>query len=270
MLVSLTRAHSKDLPTNSLERALLILESVAREKRGLTNKDLSGELGIATSSCSYILERLERNGYLARDPDSGRYSIGLKVVAIARGALRPFDFRKVAEPVLKRVSDQTGLETAAGVLDQGQLMVLLRVSNGKFPRADVDTGSEFPAQSTAMGKVLLAHLPPQELAELIERTGLAPRTDRTIVSKEKLIEELNQVRQRGYATTDEEHELGMRSVGVPISGPWGKIDAALAAIGKVRDIAWGQNLEATVRLLQDAAREISARRRSGSDPRSIY
>lgn len=257
------------MPTNSLERALLILESVAREKRGLTNKDLSAELGIATSSCSYILERLERNGYLARDPASGRYSIGLKVVAIARGALRPFDFRKLAEPVLKRFSDQTGLEAAAGVLDQGQLMVLVRVSNGKFPRADVDTGSEFPAQSTAMGKVLMAHLPAQEVAELIEK-GLTARTSRTIVSKEKLIEELNQVRQRGYATTDEEHEMGMRSVGVPIAGPWGKIDAALAAIGKVKDIAWETNLGETVRLLQEAAREISARRRGLGTSRSIY
>lgn len=257
------------MPTNSLERALLILESVAREKRGLTNKDLSAELGIATSSCSYILERLERNGYLARDPASGRYSIGLKVVAIARGALRPFDFRKLAEPVLKRFSDQTGLEAAAGVLDQGQLMVLVRVSNGKFPRADVDTGSEFPAQSTAMGKVLMAHLPVQEVAELIEK-GLTARTSRTIVSKEKLIEELNQVRQRGYATTDEEHEMGMRSVGVPIAGPWGKIDAALAAIGKVKDIAWETNLGETVRLLQEAAREISARRRGLGTSRSIY
>ncbi len=257
-------------PTNSLERALVILESVARDKRGLTNKDLSAELGIATSSCSYVLERLERNGYLARDPDTGRYSIGLKVVAIARGALRPFDFRKAAEPVLRRLSDQTGLEAAAGVLDQGQLMVLVRVSNGKFPRADVDTGSEFPAHATAMGKVLLAHLPAGEAAELIERSGLRPMTGRTIVSKDRLMEELNLVRQRGYATTDEEHELGMRSVGVPITGPWGKVDAALAAIGKVKDIAWERNLEETLRLLQEAAREIAVRRRSASPPRSIY
>lgn len=239
----------------------MILERVARHRAGLTNKELSDSLGIATSSCSYILERLERNGFLSRDRETGRYSIGLKAVAVARGALRPFDFRKAAEPVLRRVSDQTGLETVAGVLDHGQLMILTRVSNGKFPRADVDTGTEFPAHCTAMGKVLLAGLPVDEVSDLIDKSGLPSRTDKTITSKAKLIKELDSVRERGFAITDEEHELGMRSVGVPIADPWGKMDAALAAIGTVRDLVWEHNLDDTVRLLKDAARDISRLRR---------
>lgn len=240
----------------------MILESVARHSGGLTNKDVSESLGIATSSCSYILDKLERNGFLARDRDTGRYSIGLRAVAVARGALRPFDFRKVAEPVLRRVSNETGLETVAGVLDQGQLMVLTRVSTGKFPRADVDTGTEFPAHSTAMGKVLMAYLPSEEVLNLIEKGGLSARTGKTITSKPKLMEELNLVRDRGYAVTDEEHETGLRSVGVPIADPWGKMDAAVAAIGTLKDLVWDQNLEETVRILKDAAREISRLRRS--------
>lgn len=249
-------------PTNSLERSLLILELVSQDKRGLTNKDLSRALGIATSTCSYILERLERAGFLSRDAASARYSIGLKVISIAQAALRPLEFRKAAEPVLRRFSENTGLEAVIGVLDRGRLMVLHRVSNGKFPRVDVDTGTEFPAHATAMGKILLAHLPAEELSDLIDRGGLPARTPKTITSKDALIEELNNVRERGYAITDEEHLTGMRSVGVPIRDPYGRIDAAVAAVGKVMDLVWEQNLDETVRELRDAAQEIARSRRS--------
>lgn len=262
-----TSDSGKSVPTNSLDRALVILESVAKARRGLTNKDLSTELGIATSSCSYILGRLESHGFLSRDPDTSRYSIGLKAVAIARGALRPLDFRKLADPVLRRLSEHTGLETVIGVLEHGQLMVLNRISNGKFPGADVDMGTEFPPHTTAMGKLLMAHLPSHEVLDMIEKTGLPPSTDKSIGSKEKLLHELDAVREQGYALTDEEHKLGLRSVGVPITDPWGKIDAALAAIGTVKDLVWQRNLNETLRALRDAAREISALRRFG---RSAY
>jgi DNA-binding IclR family transcriptional regulator len=258
------------IPTNSLERALVVLELVAANRRGLTNKDLSSALGIATSTCSYILERLERNGFLLRNLETGRYSIGLKAIAIARGALRPLDFHKAAEPVLRQLSENTGLETVVGMLDQGQLLILSRISNGKFPRADVDTGTEFPPHTTAIGKILLAHLPAEEVSRLIERNGLPARTSRSITSKTKLMDELNAVRERGYSISDEEHEVGLRSVGVPLLDRGGGIDAALAAIGTVDDLVWNQNLQVTVDLLREAAREIAALRRSWTQARSTY
>jgi len=258
------------IPTNSLERALVVLELVAANRRGLTNKDLSSALGIATSTCSYILERLERNCFLLRNLETGRYSIGLKAIAIARGALRPLDFHKAAEPVLRQLSENTGLETVVGMLDQGQLLILSRISNGKFPRADVDTGTEFPPHTTAIGKILLAHLPAEEVSRLIERNGLPARTSRSITSKTKLMDELNAVRERGYSISDEEHEVGLRSVGVPLLDRGGGIDAALAAIGTVDDMVWNQNLQVTVDLLREAAREIAALRRSWTQARSTY
>src|SRR5690348_1467745 len=182
MLNRLARASSRpprsSVPSNSLERALVILERVAEHKNGLTNKDLSASLGIATSSCSYILERLESYGFLSRDGETGRYSIGLKAIAVARGALRPLDFRKAAEPVLRRLSENTGLEMVLGVMDQGRLMILIRISTGKFPRADVDTGTEFPPHTTAVGKVLLAQMSAEDLEGHIERNELVSRASR--------------------------------------------------------------------------------------------
>src|SRR5580658_9400622 len=138
----------KTSPSNSLERALIVLDRIARKPGGLSNKQISEELGIATSSCSYVLSRLEREGYLARNAATGRYEIGLKVLSIAQGALRQMDFRKVAGPVLRQLAADTGLDVVMGVLDQEKLVIVSRVATSEFREVDVDTGTEFPAHAT--------------------------------------------------------------------------------------------------------------------------
>jgi len=243
-------------PSNSLERALAILEKIAATAGGLTNKQISAELGIATSTCSYILGRLEREGYLARTPATGRYEIGLKVLAIARGALRQVNFGKAAESVLQRLSSETGLETLIGVLDQERLMVVTRVPSDQLPAADVDTGTEFPAHAMATGKVLLAHFPVAEVEALVTGKLLIKLTSKTIASTDELFAELAQVRTRGYSISDEEFRLGMRSIAVPIVDSGRSVRAALAAIGSTKQPIW-REMPAVLGALKAAAREIS-------------
>jgi DNA-binding IclR family transcriptional regulator len=247
---------SPPAPSNSLERALTILERIAGRAGGLTNKQISEELKIATSSSSYILNRLEREGYLARSPATGRYEIGLKVLAIARGALRQVNFGRVAESVLQRLSSETGLDALIGVLDQERLMVVSRVPSEEFPEADVDTGTEFPAHAMATGKVLLAHLPLEEVATLVKEKGLVKLTPKTIISPDELFAELDLVRTRGYSISDEEYTLGMRSMAVPIVDSGRAVRAALAAIGSTKQPIW-REMHAVLGTLKAAAREIS-------------
>jgi len=260
MLLMLTKRPparpSPPAPSNSLERALAILEKIAARPGGLTNKQISEELGIATSTCSYILGRLEREGYLARTAATGRYEIGLKVLAIARGALRQVNFGKVAESVLRRLSSETGLETLIGVLDQERLMVVTRVPSDELPDADVDTGTEFPAHAMSTGKMLLAHLPVEEVEALIAEKGLAKLTSKTISSKDQLFAELAQVRARGYSIAEEEFRLGMRSIAVPIVDSRRAVRSALTATGRTKQPFWPK-LPAVLAALKAAAREIS-------------
>ena len=248
---------TKSSPSNSLERALVVLDRIARKPGGLSNKQISEELGIATSSSSYLLSRLEREGYLLRNTESGRYEIGLKVLAIAQGALRQMDFRKVAGPVLRQLAADTGFDIVMGVLDQERLVIVSRVATNEFREVDVDTGTEFPAHATAIGKVLLAHLPKEELNSLIEKNGLARMTEKTITSVDKLMPELEAVRERGYSTCEEEHTVGLRSVGAPIVDPWGGIPAALAAAGGLQHPLWDKGMPEVAGIVKAAAREIS-------------
>ena len=233
-----------------------VLEMVGRRRGGLTNKEISQELQIATSSSSYILSRLEREGYLERNAVTGRYEIGLKILAIAHGALRQMDFRTVADPVLQGLTSETKLEAVIGVLEQDRLMVVSRVPSGHFPKADVDTGSEFPAHATAIGKVLLAHLPEEQIQSLVEKKSWPKLTSRTITSIQDLLAELERVRRRGYSVSDEEQRLGLRAVGAPIVDCQGAVRAAVAAVGTTKQPIWRET-SAVVELVKAAGHEIS-------------
>jgi IclR family transcriptional regulator, acetate operon repressor len=269
----------KRAATNSLERALLVLEIVERTPGGLRHSDLVQRLSIPGSTCTYITARLERKGYLVRDAETGRFKVGLTTVALAHGALREIGVRSIAEPTLYRLTAETGLSAGVGVLDRGKVLIIDRVEGPNFVREEAemakapprivgmraprsralrDVGRELPAHSTALGKVLLAWLTPQELLAVIAANGLARRTSRTIDSEARLLAEIAEVRRQGFATADEEAYVGVRALSAPIVGAGGEVRAALSVNGNPREAIW-KDLPELVRLVKDAAREISRR-----------
>jgi len=196
--------------TNSLERALALLDAVEKAPGGLRNAEISRRLQIPKSTCSWILTRLERQGYLTCDSDTSRYKIGLKTIVLAHGALRELGFRSWAEPVLYRIARETGLAAGIGVLEGSQVLVVDRVEAPELsgsrrliherPRDQREIGRELPAHSTALGKVLLAYLSRGMLLACLDDLVLAQRTPKTIVSRADLLLELRKIRRRGYAT----------------------------------------------------------------------
>lgn len=265
----MTLSLTNKAPTNSLERALLLLDVIEKTPGGLRNAEISRELGIPRSSCSWILARLERQGYLTRDEDTSRYKIGLKTIALAHGALRDLGFRSCAEPVLYRVASDTGLAAGIGVLESGHVLLVDRVEAPEFggrsvigsrPREQRDIGRELPAHSTALGKVLLAHLPRAELLGYLDERSLARRTPKTIVSRDLLLVELRKIRQRGYAIADEEHDLGLRALSAPIADFTGTVRAAISLNGSPGAAIWREP-RTLVALVTAAAKEISGNAR---------
>ena len=166
------------------------------------------------------------------------------------------DFRVVAEPVLRKLRDDTGLEGIIGVLDQSRVMVINRVASGAFPNADVDTGTQYAAYATAIGKVLLAHIPEEHLLELVGERDLIKFTPKTISSTADLLEELGRVRKSGYAISDEEQIPGVRSVAAPIVDSQRAVRAGVAAVGTTEQLVW-HDAGAVVERVRAMAREIS-------------
>jgi len=268
--------------TNSLERALAILELIEGNPGGLRHAEICRQMRIPKSTCSYIVARLEKHGYLARDAETGRYRIGLSTVTLAHGALREVGLRAIAEPALYRLAGATGLSAGIGVLERGHVLVIDRVEGAEFVRdavhvaeglplrwavrsrryrvrADRDIGRELPVHSSALGKVLLAFLPGPQVLALIAEKGLPRQTRNTITSQARLLRELREVRRLGYATAVEEM-TGIRAIAAPIYGPSNVVTAGVSLNGSPAEPAWA-NPDELADLVKAAAREISRRAR---------
>ena len=256
--------------TNSLERALALLDVVEKTPGGLRNAEISRRLRMPKSTCSWILARLERAGYLICDGDTRRYKIGLKTIALAHGAFRELGFRSCAEPVLYRIASETGLAAGIGVLEGSQVLVVDRLEAPEFsgsrrliderPRDQREIGRELPAHSTALGKVLLAYLSRASLLACLDELVLARRTPRTIVSRSDLLLELRKIRRRGYATADEEHSRGLRAISAPIFDFTGAVPAAISLNGRPSAAIW-RSPRRLIALVTAAAHDISSNAR---------
>lgn len=243
---------------NSLERALVLLDLVARADGGLTNAEISRRMRMAPSTSSYILSRLERESYVRRDKETGRYQIGLRLMELAYGALRTIGHRPIVEPALHRMVEQTRLTALVAIWVRGRAVVVDKVESPESIRLDVDIGRPLHAHSSALGKVLLAQVSPEEFDSFMNQHGLPRRTAKTITSRAKLLEHLAIVRLRGYATANEEEFIGGRAVAAPILDGFGKVCAAVSGAGPSVHPIW-KCPEDAIQCVKAAAREISRR-----------
>ena len=155
---------SKDeSPSVAVERALTMLEAVAQEPEGLSNAEISRKLQIPKSSASYILRTLETQGYLNRDPDSGKYRVGLKILSLSRGALSGIDVREVALPIMRHLVEKTSLTCHLAILDGPEAVYIEKVEPPGFIRMDTWVGRRMRVHATSVGKALVAYIPQERL-----------------------------------------------------------------------------------------------------------
>jgi IclR family transcriptional regulator, KDG regulon repressor len=221
-----------EIAQTSLDRAMAILELASQRPGGLTNAEVHRRLGVATSSCSYVLRRLEDAGYLRRSPATRRYELGLKVLTLAHRALRDIGFRAIAEPVLHGLAKQTGFSGYIGVLQRGAIVIVARIDQPELAEIDFEIGVILPVHATAVGKLLLAHLKPNERRTILATSQLTKKSKNTIDSRERLIQDLDVIRRRGYSTSDGELYPGIRAIAAPISDAAGTVCAGLTLVGR--------------------------------------
>jgi len=242
--------------STAVERTLLILEAVALREAGMSNADLSRKLKIPKSSASYILRTLEQHGYLRRDREDSTYRLGMKVLALSRGALRGVDVREVALPIMRSLVDHIHITTHLAILDHSEAVYVEKVETPSFIKMDTWVGRRMEVHSTAVGKSLLAFLSPKEQEAILRQRGLKRLTPHTITSIPRLMKEFERVRQLGYAIDNEENSLGARCVGAPVFNSAGEVEASIASTGAISTVT----LEAVPRIaeaVKDAARRIS-------------
>lgn len=253
----------KESPSTAVERALAILEALARRGDGMTNSQLSRLLGVPKSSASYILRVMEHRGYLHRDKESGRYSLGLKLLSLSHAVEIGKDLRAVALPVLRQLTARTELTVHLAILDRGEAVYVEKVEGPSFIKMDTWVGRRMQINTTSVGKAQVAYLPAAELEEILQEHGLKARTPKSITTREKFLKELARVRGQGYAVDDEENSLGVRCLAAPVFDRDRHVAGAVGVSGATSQVTRGRVAKIAL-LVKEAAKRIS--QQMGSHP----
>lgn len=225
-----------DSHTGSVARALAVLEFLDTSQRGWNISELSRKLDVPKSTMHLILLTLERLGYVSREPGSRDYTLSVKVCELGRSLMRNVMLPDIALPHLEDLVRQVRLTAHLAILEHDQAIYVQKVDCPGLIKFDTYVGKRTNLHCTAVGKVLLAHSPENKSQHILEREPFARYTRHTITSAVLLRKELIKVRQRGYAVDDEEEELEVRCIAVPVFRPTGEFVAALGVTGTVGQV----------------------------------
>lgn len=209
----------------SFERGLAVIRAFDAEHPALTLSEVARSCDLSRAAARRFLLTLTDLGYVHTD---GRlFRLTPRVLELGYAYLAGFSLPALAEPHLERLVAEVHESSSLCVLDGGDIVYVARVPVGRIMTASITVGTRFPAYATSVGRVLLAHLPGEEIDARLARTPPAALTARTTVSPELLRAELGRVRRQGHAVVDQELEEGLRSVAAPVRDRTGAVVAAV-------------------------------------------
>lgn len=210
----------------SLARGLAVIQAFSQQRRVLTISQVSQRTGIPRAAVRRCLHTLGKLGFVSAE-DGRNFSLRPRILALGHAYLSSTPLANAAQPVLRHISNTLNESSSVAILDGDEILYIARASTSRIMTIDLHVGSRLPAYCTSMGRVLLSHMPGADLDTYLERVKLVQHTPRTIISREGLREALESVRRNGYAINDQELEIGLRSIAVPIHAPDSRVVAAL-------------------------------------------
>lgn len=244
--------------SQTIDRAALILTCFSAAEPRLTLAELAIRLDLNQSTVYRYLATLQAAGLLERDGQRGGYRLGLRVVELASVALNQLAVRKEAIPEMDRLRDEMDVLVNLAVLDGGDVIHVAHSAPPGWPVWVATPGRRAVATGTALGKVLLAHRPWDDVRRVIEREGWRPYTGRSIRDFNELAVVLGEIREAGYGVDDEERAVGSRCLAGPIRDHRGEVVAALSVTGTTQTLTPERRDEIRPRVLA-AANRISLR-----------
>jgi DNA-binding IclR family transcriptional regulator len=242
----------------SLKRASAILDAVAKHPGGIGLSQISAAVGLHPSTAFNLIQTLASLGFLAQLPDSRRYRIGTRLFTLAAGALDETALIALATPILERLSAETGYASHLAVRSQRDIVVIARTAATGLLQLAGHPGATRPAHATAIGKMLLAAMLPDELDRWLETLPLPAFTPGTITDAQALRREIVGIRRAGLARDDCELDRDVRCLAVPVFDFAGRCTAAMGISGPAWRLVPG-SVESLAQHLRAAATELSAR-----------
>lgn len=242
----------------SLVHGLSILDLFCEDEPILGVGEIARRLNVHRSTASRLAATLGHCGYLQPDGEQGRYRLGAKLVKLGQLANVEIDLQRLGEPLLRSLASELGESVHLGVLDGREVITTALADGWRTVRMHSTLGKRSLAHCSAMGKAILAGLSDEEINSLFNKRKLETPTANTVRSVAALKASLKIIRGQGYATDDEELEVGLRCVAAPVSDHSGRIVAAVSVSGPAARIE-GKSREKAIKCVIMAAAELSRR-----------
>lgn len=214
-------------PINSVDNALKLL-LMFREQQVIRVSEASATLGIGRSTAHRLLAMLEFHGFIQQDADTKAYRSGPALAEIGLAIVHAMDIRAQVRPYLEQLRDELGETVHLMVLQGADALFLDSVESSRALRTSSRIGRTYPAHATSGGKVLLAELSSERLADLYPGDDLPAETPRSLKTKADLMRELRLVRKRGYGSNRGETEADVAAVAVAMKSSLNRPAAAIA------------------------------------------
>jgi IclR family pca regulon transcriptional regulator len=240
----------------SLARGLIVIQSFTQQAPQMTISQLSIKTGLSRAAVRRCLYTLTKLGFAGAE-DGSRYSLRPRMLTLSHTYTTSNTLSSAAQPILERMSAALRESFSVATLDGEDIVYIARTQVNRIMAVDLHIGSRLPAYCTSMGRILLAYLPNEQLEQYLAKVNLIPHTTRTITSVEKLRLALRNIRRNGYAICDQEYEVGLRSIAVPVYSSAGRVVATLNLSGNAPRLSVLEMQSRYLTPLRNAANELS-------------
>jgi IclR family pca regulon transcriptional regulator len=258
---SLTIAEEIDALTDpsfmtSLARGLAVVRAFSDRRRSLTIAQISHKTGIPRAAVRRCLHTLKQLGYA--DSEANNFTLKPKILTLGYSYLSSTPLTVSAQPYMDQISRTLNESCSLAVLDGNNVLYVSRSSTSRIMSVALNVGSRLPAYCTSLGRAMLAYLPDDALKAYFNSVELKAYTERTVVSQKRLKEILAETREAGFTIVEEELEVGLRSIAVPVRGASGTVVAALNIGAQATRVTSRQMKEAFLPVLLKGSQELSA------------
>ena len=246
----------RDGGVQSVDRALLIIETLAEDDEGYRLSDLSVRTGLSTSTVHRLLATLEKRRFVQFDRYESKWRVGAQSFAVGATFARRRNFVAQAMPYLRKLRDQTRETANLAVVDDESIIVLTRMESREIMRSLTKVGGRVAMVASGVGKAVLATYSDQDVNAIIHRQGMPRLTEKSIVRPSELFKQLQAIRRQGYAVDDEEARIGLRCVAAVVYNDCSEPLAAISVSGMTRRLT-DDRLPAIGRTVQQVAGELT-------------
>jgi IclR family pca regulon transcriptional regulator len=239
----------------SLARGLAVIRAFSDQRRSLTIAQISHRTGIPRAAVRRCLYTLKQLGYA--ESDANNFTLKPKILTLGYSYLSSTPLTVSAQPCLNQISRTLNESCSLAVMDDNEVLYVARSATSRIMSVALNTGSRLPAYCTSLGRIMLAHMPEEQLDAYLAKVKLKAYTQCTVVSVKRLKEILDETRRAGYVVVEEELEVGLRSIAVPVRGATGNVLASLNIGAQATRVTKKQMEEEFLPILLRGAQELS-------------